>query len=131
MNNVVEIPSSEQQEERQLFNDVCSIIDAARMHVATYANTETLLMNWNVGKRIKEDVLFNRRAEYGQQIVNRLANLLVERYGNGWKDRKLLHCIRAAYTFTEDEIVYAAQFIQELGSDFAFFAPHLRHKSVV
>ena len=109
MNNVVEIPSSEQQEERQLFNDVCSIIDAARMHVATYANTETLLMNWNVGKRIKEDVLFNRRAEYGQQIVKRLANLLVERYGAGWKDRKLLHCIRAAYTFTEDEIVYAAR----------------------
>ena len=109
MNNVVELHPNEQYEEKQLFNDVCSIIDTARTHVATYANTETLLMNWNVGKRIKEDVLFNHRAEYGQQIVKRLANLLVERYGTGWKDRKLLHCIRAAYTFTEDEIVYAAR----------------------
>lgn len=62
-----------------------------------------------MGKRIKEDVLFNRRAENGQQVAKRLANRLVHRYGAGWKDRKLLHCIRAAYTFTEDEIVYATR----------------------
>lgn len=92
-----------------LYNDVCDIIDGARVRVATYTNTETLLTNWHVGKHIKEDVLFNRRAEYGQQIVKRLANRLVNRYGAGWKDRKLLHYIRAAYTFTEDEIVYVAR----------------------
>ena len=62
-----------------------------------------------MGKRIKDDVLFNRRAEYGQQVVKRLADRLVLQFGLGWKDRKLFHCIRAAYTFTEDEIVYAAR----------------------
>jgi Protein of unknown function (DUF1016). len=34
---------------------------------------------------------------------------LTEIYGSGWSDRSLLHCIRIAYTFTEDEIVYAAR----------------------
>jgi predicted nuclease of restriction endonuclease-like (RecB) superfamily len=64
-------------------------------------------MNWNIGKRIKEDVLYNQRAEYGKAIVKQLSIKLTERFGKGWSDRKLLHCIRSAYTFNEDEIVYA------------------------
>ena len=109
MNNDIELQYNGQQEESLLYSDICEIIDGARKRVATYVNTEVLLTNWHVGKRIKEDVLFNQRAEYGKQVVKRLANRLVLRYGSGWKDRKLLHCIRAAYTFTEDEIVYAAR----------------------
>ena len=109
MNKDIGLQPNEQQEENQLFNDVCDIIDGARHRVATFVNTEVCLTNWYVGNRIKEDVLFNRRAEYGKHVVKRLANRLVLRYGAGWKDRKLLHCIRAAYTFTEDEIVYAAR----------------------
>ena len=27
------------------------------------------MMNWNVGKRIKEDVLLNKRADYGEQVL--------------------------------------------------------------
>ena len=109
MSEDAELQLNEQQEENLLFNDVCEIIDGTRKRVATYVNTEVLLTNWHVGRRIKEDVLFNQRAEYGQQVVKRLSHRLVLRYGSGWKDRKLLHCIRAAYTFTEDEIVYAAR----------------------
>jgi len=109
MNKDTELQLNEQQEENMLYNDVCDIIDGARKRVATFVNTEVCLTNWYVGKRIKDDVLFNRRAEYGKQVVKRLANRLVNKYGSGWKDRKLLHCIRAAYTFTEDEIVYAAR----------------------
>ena len=33
----------------------------------------------------------------------------LEKYGRGWRDRKLLHCIRAAYTFAEDESGYAVR----------------------
>lgn len=93
----------------QLFDDVCGIIDETRYRIATTVNAEACLMNWNIGKRIKEDVLYNERAEYGKEIVKHLAVKLSERYGKGWSDRKLLHCIRSAYTFTEDEIVYAVR----------------------
>lgn len=94
-------------EENNLYTDVCHIIDDARSRVATFVNTEICLTNWHVGKRIKEDVLYNQRAEYGKQVIKHLAKRLTEKYGNGWSDRKLLHCIRAAYTFSEDEIIYA------------------------
>ena len=51
------------------------------------------MTNWYVGKRIKEDVLYNQRAEYGKQVVKNLSLKLVERYGTG--------CIRSAETFSE------------------------------
>ncbi len=101
--------SVEKSQENALFSDVCGIIDKSRTRVAVYVNSEICLTKWYVGKRIKEDVLYNQRAEYGKQVVKNLAARLTEIYGSGWSDRSLLHCIRAAYTFTEDEIVYAVR----------------------
>lgn len=92
-----------------LYSDVCSIIDGTRHRVATYANVEACMMNWSVGKRIKEDVLFNKRAEYGKQVLKNLSARLTNHYGSGWGHKKLLHCLRAAETFSEDEIVSAAR----------------------
>lgn len=99
----------QQPESAVLFNDVCLIIDQARRHVATYVNVEACLMNWHVGKRIKEDVLYNQRAEYGKQILKNLSVKLTERYGTGWGSEKLKHCVRSAYLFSEDDIMYAAR----------------------
>lgn len=90
-----------------LFQDVCHIIDGTRSRVATYLNAEICMTNWNVGKRIKEDVLFNQRAEYGKRILRDLASKLTAKYGTGWGYEKLKHCVRSAYLFSEDQIRYA------------------------
>lgn len=95
--------------ENSLYVDICKIIDVTRVNVATYVNTEICLTNWRIGKRIKEDILYNQRAEYGKQIIKRLAERLTENYGNGWSYYKLQHCVRSAYIFSEDEIVYASR----------------------
>lgn len=92
-----------------LFQDVCAIIDNARLRIATYVNSEVCLLNWYVGKRIKEDILGDLRAEYGKQVLRQLAKRLTERYGSGWGYEKLKHSVRAAYTFTEEEIRYAVR----------------------
>ncbi len=93
--------------EERLFADVCEIIKQAKSRIATYVNTEVCLTNWYVGKRIKEDVLYNQRAEYGKQIVKNLAIRLTSIYGSGWGYEKLKHCVRSAYLFSEEEIRYA------------------------
>lgn len=95
--------------EIQLYSDVYHIVERSRQRLATTINAEICMMHWQIGKRIKDDVLYNQRAEYGKQIVKNLAEQLTQRFGKGWSDRKLLHCIRAAYTFTKDEIVYAVR----------------------
>ena len=95
--------------EETLYGDVCQIIDGARLRIATYLNTEVCMTNWYVGKRIKEDVLFNQRAEYGKQVLKNLSAKLTGRYGRGWSEKHLRHCLRSAETFSEEEIVSATQ----------------------
>lgn len=97
------------KESFQLYTDVCRIIDDTRNRVAVYVNSEVCFTNWRVGKRIKEDVLFNKRAEYGKQIVKNLSVRLTEKYGKGWSEKTLRHCLRSAETFSENEIVSAVQ----------------------
>lgn len=95
--------------ENKLYHDVCDIIDHTRYKVAVYANSEVSLMNWHIGTRIKEDILLNKRADYGKAILKKLSKYLISRYGNGWGFQKLQHCVRAAYTFSENEIMYAVR----------------------
>ena len=54
-------------------------------------------------------MLYNKRAEYGKQIIQNLSEKLIERYGSGWGAEKLKHCVRSAYIFAEEEIVYATR----------------------
>lgn len=96
-------------ENTDLFGDICNIIDKSRHHVAVYVNVEICQMNWSIGNRIKEDILFDRRADYGKQIMNHLSEKLTAKYGKGWGAEKLKQCVRAAYVFSEDEIMYAAR----------------------
>jgi predicted nuclease of restriction endonuclease-like (RecB) superfamily len=98
-----------QQVEIKLYKDVCSLIENTRQRLATTINAEACILHWQIGKRIKEDVLFNKRAEYGKQVIKNLAVALAEKYGKGWGFYKLQHCVRCAYTFSEDEIMYAVR----------------------
>ena len=97
------IPQDNKPQSEVLFSDVCQIIDDARERIATYLNTEICLTNWYVGKRIKEDVLYDQRAEYGKQVLKTLSARLTEKYGSGWSEKQLRHCLRAAETFSEEE----------------------------
>lgn len=100
-------PDSNQCE--SLFNDVCGIINDTRNKLAVYINTSVCLTRWKVGIRIKEDILSDSRAEYGKKIIKQLSALLTKEYGTGWGFQTLQHCVRAAYTFSEDEIMYATR----------------------
>ena len=104
--NVTVLPG---QAEETLYSDVCQIIDGTRGRIATFLNTEVCMTNWYIGKRIKEDVLFNQRAEYGKQVIKNLSLRLIGRYGSGWSEKKLRHCIRSAETFSEQDIVSSTQ----------------------
>ena len=81
------------QQESLLFHDACTIIDEAQ-DVAYRAVDITLIKrNWLLGMRIQYDVLKDKRAEYGQQVVKNLAKLLTEKYGKGFKLANIYHFI--------------------------------------
>ena len=104
VNTISNLPES-----KHLYEDVCHIIDDTRTRVAVYVNSEVCMTNWRVGTRIKEDVLYNKRAEYGKQVIKNLSLQLTERYGKGWSEKTLRHCLRSAETFSESDILSAVR----------------------
>jgi predicted nuclease of restriction endonuclease-like (RecB) superfamily len=103
------LPSSNIIGDNNLYGDVCRIIEGSRQRLATSVNAEICVMHWQIGKRIKEEILDNKRAEYGKQVLSALSIKLMQQFGKGWSIYKLQHCVRAAYTFAEDEIMYAVR----------------------
>ncbi len=88
-----------------LFGEVAGLIERARTRAAVAVNSELVMLYWSVGKRVREEVLGGERAEYGAQVVRRLAEWLTERYGKGWSKSNLLRMIQFATTFHDEAIV--------------------------
>lgn len=95
--------------EQKLFADIISLIEESRGFVATTANTTLVLLYWKIGTRINTDILKNKRAEYGKQMIAVLSQQLTEAYGKGWDSKTLRHCLRAAETFQKELIVSAVR----------------------
>lgn len=93
--------------EKRLFADLRELVLSAKRRVAATVNSEIVLLYWSIGMRIKTDILKNRRAAYGEELVLRVATFLSDEFGNGWGFQTVRHCVRAAYTFRKKEIVYA------------------------
>ena len=47
-----------------LLDEIRVLIEQTRSRVATTVNSALVLMNWHIGKRINDEVLKNKRAEY-------------------------------------------------------------------
>ena len=91
--------------EQNLFDDIVVLIEQSKKQVAVQANSTVTLLFWNVGHRINEFVLQNKRAEYGKQIVITLSSHLVTRYGNSFEERNLRRMIQFTQQFPEIKIV--------------------------
>lgn len=88
-----EIQNLMKQEESQnsLFNDACVIIEQAR--TVAYKSVDEILIkrNWLLGMRIQHEVLKDKRAEYGEQVIKKLAKDLSVNYGKGFSMRNLYY----------------------------------------
>ena len=88
-----------------LLNDVRQLIEQARAHVASAANSAQTLLYWQVGERIRREVLGEARADYGEQIVSTLSTQLVQAYGQGFSEKSLRRMIQFAEVFADAQIV--------------------------
>jgi len=60
---------------------------------------------WHIGRRIREDILKEQRAEYGEGIVSALGRQLAVEFGRGFSDKSLRHMIRFVEAFPDFKIV--------------------------
>ena len=90
---------------RSLLSDISRMIEDARSAVAVTVNTGLTILYWQIGKRIGRDILEEKHAEYGQEILQTLSAELVPAFGRGFSPRNLASMIRFAEVFPEPEIV--------------------------
>jgi predicted nuclease of restriction endonuclease-like (RecB) superfamily len=96
-----------------LLADLRSLIGQAREGVAQAANAALVLLYWQVGTRIRTDILRSKRATYGDEICSTLSNELSVEYGTGFSRPNLTRMIRFAEVFPMAEIV--ANLSKQLG----------------
>ncbi|MEO8902607.1 MAG: DUF1016 N-terminal domain-containing protein [Polyangiaceae bacterium] len=81
--------------------------EAARHEFAQTANAALTTLYWQIGMRVRTEVLEGRRAEYGAQIVAAVGRALEARYGAGFGEKSLRHMLRFVEVFPDDAIVSA------------------------
>jgi predicted nuclease of restriction endonuclease-like (RecB) superfamily len=93
------------QHEDALFTDLASLIEDARVRVATTVNSELVMLYWGIGKRIRDDILGGERAEYGRDVVKRVAARLSARFGRGYGWRNLFRMMKFVELYPDAEIL--------------------------
>lgn len=88
-----------------LLGDIRKVIEAAREQTAQAVNSTLVIMYWRIGKRIREDVLGNQRAEYGKEVLQILSGKLTAEYGKGFTEKALWRMMQFAEVFPDAEIV--------------------------
>ncbi|MDO9184492.1 MAG: PDDEXK nuclease domain-containing protein [Bacteroidia bacterium] len=84
------------------------LIEESKQYVAQTVNSTLTLLYWKIGKRMSIDLLHNKRAEYGKQIVVSLARQLVSQYGNNFEEKNLRRMIQFYNVFPDEQIVVSA-----------------------
>jgi predicted nuclease of restriction endonuclease-like (RecB) superfamily len=90
-----------------LISDVRELILQAREGVARALDSGLTVLYWNVGQRIRREVLREKRAEYGQRIVSALGIQLEREFGRGFGEKNLRRMIQFAEAFPDERIVAA------------------------
>ena len=88
-----------------LFADISRLIEKSRQYVSVQANSTLTLLFWQIGKRINENILKNKRADYGRQVVITLAGQLTEKYGRSFEVRNLRRMVQFTAQFPDAKIV--------------------------
>jgi len=96
-----------------LVRDLGAMIDAARKQIASAANATLATLYWQIGCRVRTEVLEGRRADYGAQVIAAAGKQLGARYGRGFGEANLRRMVQFSSVFTDAKIV--AALLRELG----------------
>jgi len=97
--------SNLEKNNNDLIQSIISLINDSRKHVAAAINQQLTLLYWNIGKEINDNILQNKRADYGKQLVTELSKELTQLYGKGFSKRNLHNFIKFNELYPEVQIV--------------------------
>lgn len=99
--------------EHAVLPEIRALIVASRESVARSVNATLTMLYWQIGARVRRDILMNERAGYGDELVRWLARQLSADFGRGFGEKNLRRMIQFAETFADEAIV--AALLRQLG----------------
>ena len=109
-----------------LNSDLRALILSARQTVARGVSAALVVLYWQIGQRICTDILRDKRAGSGEEILPTLSAKLVPEFGQGFSPRNLARMISLAEAFPDEQIVVTLS--RELGwSHFVELLPLKKH----
>ena len=88
-----------------LFSEISEFIELSKQTVRVQANSVLTALFWKIGHRIRQEILAEKRAAYGQEIVVSLSKKLVERYGRNFEEKNLRRMVQFAEQFKNEDFV--------------------------
>lgn len=90
-----------------LLTDIRRLILSARRQVAQAVNAGLTMLYWEIGRRIRQDILEEKRAAYGKEIVAALGRQLEAEFGRGFGEKNLHRMVQFAEVLPDEKIVAA------------------------
>jgi len=90
-----------------LVAELRALIADARLQTAQVVNATLTALHWQIGARLRQDVLGAERAAYGAAVVASLGKSLSAEFGRGFDEKSLRHMLRFAAPFPDPDIVSA------------------------
>jgi predicted nuclease of restriction endonuclease-like (RecB) superfamily len=92
-------------QKNNLYEQVYTLIDQSTQRLHKAFNQELTQLYWNIGKLIQQDILKNKKAEYGDKIIVNLSTKLTKQFGTGWSSSQLWNCLYTVETFPSWKIL--------------------------
>jgi len=89
------------EQESIIFSNVAQIIEKRKFNAVSVANSQIILMFWEIGTYINSVILGMERAEYGKKILSTVSTKLVENYGSPFVEANLYRMKRFATVFSD------------------------------
>jgi predicted nuclease of restriction endonuclease-like (RecB) superfamily len=87
-----------------LHAELRALIASSRQRLAGAVNAELTRLYWNVGQRLRTEVLGGAdRAKYGGQLINRVGDQLAQEFGRGFEAKNLRRMMQFAVAFPDTE----------------------------
>ncbi len=97
--------STDNSQQQILVDDIVQLIRQGQRRVATEVNATVVLLYWTIGRRINDEILTDKRADYGDQIIESVSVQLSQQFGKGYSRSALFRMVRFAKIYPDSQIV--------------------------
>ncbi len=90
---------------KNLLGELTVLIEQSQQQAVIYINSTLTSLFWQIGNKINQDILKNKRADYSKQIVSTLSTQLSNIYGKNFELRNLRRMMQFSEQFRDFEVL--------------------------